>query len=483
VLGCCGNNTNPCANSGGDSDGDGVCNNNDCQPNNPSFPATPGTACNDGNANTISDVIQADGCTCAGITMPSVCDTKTNDCVTVALKGITTNANGTKTYEFKVTHNCNRALSYAAFELPSGVVAIDRQNGGTYNGWNASYLIENPTNNPFYSIKFETIGEGIKGGQMETFTYTLPASAPVLTSIRVQVKSSTNTYLVTLNTANCTSGGGGGGTPNCAKIGITTQPGKINVSGLDGAPITSVQIFNAAWQTLHNCFANCGSPIASYTVPAGSYNVYVKYYSATYQLICEKQQTVTVASSLESNQGEALKFVATKQEEHTTVFWLHNGGYHVVDYVLERSADGNEFEAIVSKASLGGQREEYYEDYDFEPFTGDNYYRLKMVNDDGTFGYSEIQKVYFHDILDYQLFPNPANGFVKANLETVIGATDVNITIFNNLGLEVKRFQLDEVWGKYYQMDIRDLYEGHYVVWLNVPGKRPIAKKMVVGRI
>ncbi|MEZ4955427.1 MAG: hypothetical protein R2825_17835 [Saprospiraceae bacterium] len=55
---------------GGDSDGDGVCDNDDCAPNNPNLPATPGTACDDGNANTINDVIQADGCSCAGTTPP-----------------------------------------------------------------------------------------------------------------------------------------------------------------------------------------------------------------------------------------------------------------------------------------------------------------------------------------------------------------------------------------------------------------------------
>ena len=63
---CAGTTTNPCAGQGGDSDNDGVCNNQDCQPFNPNFPATPGTSCNDGNPNTVNDVVQADGCSCAG---------------------------------------------------------------------------------------------------------------------------------------------------------------------------------------------------------------------------------------------------------------------------------------------------------------------------------------------------------------------------------------------------------------------------------
>ncbi|MFK8009523.1 MAG: peroxidase family protein [Saprospiraceae bacterium] len=58
---------NPCfANLDVDTDNDGVCDNDDCQPFNPLFPAVPGTACNDGNANTENDVVTADGCNCMG---------------------------------------------------------------------------------------------------------------------------------------------------------------------------------------------------------------------------------------------------------------------------------------------------------------------------------------------------------------------------------------------------------------------------------
>ncbi len=58
----------PCTNAGGDADGDGVCANVDCNDNNANIGAqqTPGTACNDNNSNTINDVIQSDGCTCTG---------------------------------------------------------------------------------------------------------------------------------------------------------------------------------------------------------------------------------------------------------------------------------------------------------------------------------------------------------------------------------------------------------------------------------
>ena len=66
-----------CGSSCNDDDNDGICNEEDCAPNNASFPGTAGTSCDDGDSNTENDRIQADGCSCAGtpIEAPtSACD-------------------------------------------------------------------------------------------------------------------------------------------------------------------------------------------------------------------------------------------------------------------------------------------------------------------------------------------------------------------------------------------------------------------------
>lgn len=59
---------NPCSGNTGcpDADEDGICAEDDCDDNDPAFPMTPGTPCDDGNDDTDNDVIQSDGCLCAG---------------------------------------------------------------------------------------------------------------------------------------------------------------------------------------------------------------------------------------------------------------------------------------------------------------------------------------------------------------------------------------------------------------------------------
>ena len=65
---------NICDTQGGDADADGICADEDCDDNNPNLPALPGTRCDDLDATTQWDVIQADGCTCAGTPISTNCN-------------------------------------------------------------------------------------------------------------------------------------------------------------------------------------------------------------------------------------------------------------------------------------------------------------------------------------------------------------------------------------------------------------------------
>ncbi|MCB0579235.1 MAG: T9SS type A sorting domain-containing protein, partial [Phaeodactylibacter sp.] len=53
----------------GDADGDGVCADVDCDDNDPAVVGQPGSSCDDGNPNTINDVIDSN-CNCAGVAVP-----------------------------------------------------------------------------------------------------------------------------------------------------------------------------------------------------------------------------------------------------------------------------------------------------------------------------------------------------------------------------------------------------------------------------
>ena len=117
----------------------------------------------------------------------------TSQCFVFSYKGFVVSTDGkTVTLTFGIKTNCNRDLSYAAFELPSGASA-------TATGTRKFKYKAGITKNPFPSIKFEGIGmKGYKNGISDEFKYVMKkADFDKLTTIRVQVKAATFVGTVT----------------------------------------------------------------------------------------------------------------------------------------------------------------------------------------------------------------------------------------------------------------------------------------------
>ncbi len=101
------------------------------------------------------------------------CAEAQSDCFGVSLYTITSDAEGFH-YCLDVCNSCGFAISNVAIELPAGVIPTSPIEGMPYMGDANYYNIESPTNNPFYSIKFETVGEGVKDGACDQLCFTLP---------------------------------------------------------------------------------------------------------------------------------------------------------------------------------------------------------------------------------------------------------------------------------------------------------------------
>ena len=78
----------------------------------------------------------------------------------------------------KIWNSCKPELDYVAFSLPDGVVATFPEDGTIYTSpTGRTYLVENPTDDPFYSIKFASESDGIGNGERDLFKYTIPDEA------------------------------------------------------------------------------------------------------------------------------------------------------------------------------------------------------------------------------------------------------------------------------------------------------------------
>ncbi len=84
-------------------------------------------------------------------------------------------------------------------------------------------------------------------------------------------------------------------TDQCNSINATGGNQSIVVSGISGAPIAGIQVFNSSWASVFN--QTYASPPNSITVPslaAGQYFVNTRLYNSNWTIICEKGQNVTV---------------------------------------------------------------------------------------------------------------------------------------------------------------------------------------------
>ena len=106
--------------------------------------------------------------------------------------GLVDNGNGTSTLSFAFTNNNNKALSYVAFALPAGVTAITDTD--TYISGTNQYKIQNGVSQPFYGIRFDSIGTGIKSGSTSTFSFTLQ-NADIANIQSMEVKAKATSYI------------------------------------------------------------------------------------------------------------------------------------------------------------------------------------------------------------------------------------------------------------------------------------------------
>jgi hypothetical protein len=116
---------------------------------------------------------------------------------------------------------------------------------------------------------------------------------------------------------------------------------------------------------------------------------------------------------------ELLSFQANSDKEKTAqLSWLTASEVNVQCFDIERSADSKIFQKVGTVKSAGTPRGTY-SFTDEVPLSGVNYYRLKMMNTDGSFTYSPVRSVTLAEskTTGLSVSPNPAKEavFVKLN--------------------------------------------------------------------
>ena len=149
-------------------------------------------------------------------------------------------------------------------------------------------------------------------------------------------------------------------------------------------------------------------------------------------------------------------------KNQVSINWVTENEQNVSHYEIEQSTDAVNFRKIGIIYSVNTTSKHAYKFVDENPQTGVNYYRLKQLDLDGKFNYTEIESARIGQLEELNVFPNPATSTLSISINNFKNIGDLKI--LNGLGQLVKSMPINN-----YQVEIniQDLPNGIYYVSYN----------------
>ncbi|MEO0473825.1 MAG: T9SS type A sorting domain-containing protein, partial [Bacteroidota bacterium] len=140
-------------------------------------------------------------------------------------------------------------------------------------------------------------------------------------------------------------------------------------------------------------------------------------------------------------------FEASVQGNEVLLEWQTEREQNSSHFEIERSLDGQAFSQLGQITAAGfSASTQQYQFTDPEPRTGRLFYRLKMVDLDGSFSFSQIRELQV-TATSFRLYPNPFTDKLMVQMELMPDIDeDIDLAIFDQLGRQVlaKRVSPDQ---------------------------------------
>jgi len=142
-------------------------------------------------------------------------------------------------------------------------------------------------------------------------------------------------------------------------------------------------------------------------------------------------------------------------------------------YLIEHSTDGRSWEIV---KTIHGKNENQINSYSTTEYIsrlGTSFFRLKMIDEDGTFQYSQVRSIKASsELSNLSINPNPFSDFLRFNYENI--DTDYSIQILNMKGMVILE---ESVNSESHLIDVSHLKQGMYlIVATDRAGNRTVEK-------
>ncbi len=224
-----------------------------------------------------------------------------------------------------------------------------------------------------------------------------------------------------------------------------------------------------------------GSTYAGTTISGtNSIATYRTGYTGFSQFAVAKSATV-LSIELES-------FTAECVSNGVSINWTTSSETDNMQFIVEKSKDGNEFIQVCSVGGAGASQEKLsYECMDRSDRNGLYFYRLKQIDIDGKSTYSDLISVNCGHLGNkggnVNVYPNPAVTGSSVYLEfTGISDDKVQLELYDIIGKVIDTYSIDILDSDYYVTTIQpseDLPEGTYLLQGKY-GENVFRKKLVI---
>jgi hypothetical protein len=128
-----------------------------------------------------------------------------------------------------------------------------------------------------------------------------------------------------------------------------------------------------------------------------------------------------------------IKFYAKQIKNFVELKWQSTTEIGITKFIVQRSDDGINFYDIVNKSTIGIDNTAYA-DKDFKAIENIVFYRLKSLHVDGSFAYSNIEKITStKNNISLSVYPNPAGNNVTVKFESLV-TDNYTLQIFDAKG-------------------------------------------------
>ncbi|NNJ55886.1 MAG: tandem-95 repeat protein, partial [Bacteroidia bacterium] len=178
---------------------------------------------------------------------------------------------------------------------------------------------------------------------------------------------------------------------------------------------------------------------------------------------------------------ELLYFEAVKKGNDAMLTWSTATEINNSHFDIQRTTPGQQWETIGRVKGAGNSV--FINDYNFvdeNPFKGVNYYRLKQVDFDGAYEYSNVELLKFDATESISVYPNPTRDVVNVSYGNYFDE-NVSIIIVDVLGKELVRRTLneDDYQRTEVQINVSDFDAGYYFLTVHTDDEIKTVKLLV----